>query len=303
MPQIANLTSKTTPISTDEIVIQETGGGTTKKVTLANVWGNQTNLNIADTNGVTITPGSDTDTTLFTLSGVTGTPTIIWDESADAFNFDHGINVSGDVNLTVDNTLDVVLDNSSVGSVSSPVRLYHTITTGTPVAGIGTGIQFITETVSGSSLGMSVYAVTTNVGSGTQDFDCVVNLMSGGSAAAEKLRVTAAGNVIIGAGSQEGTVTNALHIFNGTSPGGNVTDGVMLFAEDASASSELKVRDEAGNETTLSPHNFSLIPDGPSEDMAWAYYSEKNGKKINVDMLKLARKVEELTGEKLVYDG
>ena len=32
--------------------------------------------------------------------------------------------------------------------------------------------------------------------------------------------------------------------------------------------------------------------------MAWSYYSEKNGKKINVDMLKLARMVESLTGEK-----
>ena len=49
------------------------------------------------------------------------------------------------------------------------------------------------------------------------------------------------------------------------------------------------MRDEAGNVTTLSPHNFSMIPEGPSEDMAWAYYSEKNGKRINVDMLKLAK--------------
>jgi hypothetical protein len=77
---------------------------------------------------------------------------------------------------------------------------------------------------------------------------------------------------------------------------------VILFAADVSASSELRVRDEAGNVTTLSPHNFELIPEGPSEDMAWAYYSEKNGKKINVDMLKLARMVEKLTGEKLVYE-
>jgi hypothetical protein len=98
--------------------------------------------------------------------------------------------------------------------------------------------------------------------------------------------------------SSVGTLT----IFNGTAPTGSVTDGVILFAQDVSASSELRVRDEAGNVTTLSPHNFELIPEGPSEDMAWAYYSEKNGKKINVDMLKLARMVEKLTGEKLVYE-
>jgi len=78
------------------------------------------------------------------------------------------------------------------------------------------------------------------------------------------------------------------------------TDGIYLFAEDVSTSSELKVVDEAANVTTLSPHNFSVCG-GPSEDMAWAYYSENSGKKINVDMLKLARLVEDLSGEKLVY--
>jgi len=78
------------------------------------------------------------------------------------------------------------------------------------------------------------------------------------------------------------------------------TNGIYLFAEDVANSSELKVVDEATNVTTLSPHNFSICG-GPSEDMAWAYYSENKGKKINVDMLKLARLVEDLSGEKLVY--
>ena len=74
---------------------------------------------------------------------------------------------------------------------------------------------------------------------------------------------------------------------------------------------ELKVLDELGNTTTISPHNFDLIPGGASEDRAWGYYSEKDIKdeegnvtstqKVNVDMMKLARLVEQLTGEKLVY--
>ena len=68
-----------------------------------------------------------------------------------------------------------------------------------------------------------------------------------------------------------------------------------------SSSSELKVRDEAGNVTTLSPHNFDLIPEGPSEDMAWSYYSERDGKRINVDMLKAVRLLEQLSGEQLVF--
>jgi hypothetical protein len=116
----------------------------------------------------------------------------------------------------------------------------------------------------------------------------------------QAMTLDASGNLLNGT-SAGASAVGTLAIFNGTAPTGSVTDGVILYAEDVSSSSELKVRDEAGNVTTLSPHNFSLIPEGPSEEMAWAYYSEKNGKRINVDMLKLARMVEKLTGEQLVY--
>lgn len=85
----------------------------------------------------------------------------------------------------------------------------------------------------------------------------------------------------------------------GAAPSSSPANMVQLYAEDVSASSELKVRDEAGNITVLSPHDFSLL-DGPSEDMAWAYYSERNGRAINVDMLKVVRAVERLTGQSLV---
>ena len=118
----------------------------------------------------------------------------------------------------------------------------------------------------------------------------------------QALTLDASGNLLLGGTSAGASSAASLAIFNGTAPTGSVTNGIILYAEDVSSSSELKVRDEAGNVTTLSPHNFSLIPDGPSEDMAWAYYSEKGGKRINVDMLKLARMVEKLTGEKLVYE-
>jgi hypothetical protein len=118
----------------------------------------------------------------------------------------------------------------------------------------------------------------------------------------QALTLDANRNLLLNGTTAGASSVGTLTIFNGTAPTGSVTDGVILFAADVSASSELRVRDEAGNVTTLSPHNFELIPEGPSEDMAWAYYSEKNGKKINVDMLKLARMVEKLTGEKLVYE-
>lgn len=82
-----------------------------------------------------------------------------------------------------------------------------------------------------------------------------------------------------------------------STPPSTPSSGALLYA----SSGELVGMDDAGNTTTLTPHNFSLIPDGPSEPLAWSYYSERDGKAINVDMLKLARLVEELTDEQLVY--
>jgi len=78
-------------------------------------------------------------------------------------------------------------------------------------------------------------------------------------------------------------------------------EGVAGHAQMFSNGGEMKVNDASGNVTTISPHNFELIPEGASEDMAWSHHSVKGNKKVNVDMMRLARLVEELTGEKLVY--
>jgi hypothetical protein len=77
-----------------------------------------------------------------------------------------------------------------------------------------------------------------------------------------------------------------------------------------SFSSEVIAQDSAGNSTTLSPHNFEMIPDGASEELAWAYYSRRgdeedydNTKYVNVDLTKVVRSVENITGEKFIYTG
>jgi len=66
-------------------------------------------------------------------------------------------------------------------------------------------------------------------------------------------------------------------------------------------SSELKVRDEAGNITTLSPHNFALI--NPSHPLAWAFHSKNAHGEINVDMFRVIREVEKITGKKFIHIG
>ncbi len=109
---------------------------------------------------------------------------------------------------------------------------------------------------------------------------------------------TVYGNLGVGTTSFGGG-TRTLALSNGTGPFTPISNGVLLYAKNVSASSELKVMDEAGNKTTLSPHNFSLIK--KSEPMAWSYYSENLAEKkmINVDMLRLVRLVEKVSGEKL----
>jgi hypothetical protein len=83
---------------------------------------------------------------------------------------------------------------------------------------------------------------------------------------------------------------------------------VYFINKSATNSAEFRVRDEAGNITTLSPHNFKNIPDAvreknlqDSNGLAWSYYSEKDGKSINVDMFRAVQVLEKLSGEQLIF--
>ena len=72
-----------------------------------------------------------------------------------------------------------------------------------------------------------------------------------------------------------------------------VTNRASLYSKDVSSSAELFVRDEAGNVTQISPHNT---------EGEWVYYSENSitGKRFKVNMEKMIRKLEEITGESFI---
>ena len=72
-----------------------------------------------------------------------------------------------------------------------------------------------------------------------------------------------------------------------------VTNRASIYAKDVSSSAELFVRDEAGNVTQISPHNTQG---------EWIYYSEnvKTGKRFRVNMEKMIRKLEQITGEDFI---
>jgi|GEM_PF-1846979 len=153
---------------------------------------------------------------------------------------------------------------------------------------------------SGNNLQIYNTAATGVVQIGINNASNTSNIRFFTGANTEKMRIDNAG-VGIGATTFGTSATNVLAIANGTVPGSSIVGGVQLYAESVSSSSELRVRDEAGNISTLSPHNFSAIPEGRSEPMAWSFYSQRDDLALNVDMLKTVRAVEALSGQQLAY--
>ncbi len=88
---------------------------------------------------------------------------------------------------------------------------------GTPAAGIGATMSFATETAAGNTeVGMQISAITTDVTSGSEDFDFVLRLMAAGATASEIARITSvgamtlAGNNVITGRSATGTAVQPL---------------------------------------------------------------------------------------------
>jgi hypothetical protein len=66
---------------------------------------------------------------------------------------------------------------------------------------------------------------------------------------------------------------------------------------------EVFVKDEAGNETQISPHNFTLFNPSIEHEYPWSYYSKNSflGVEINVDMFGAIKALERLTGKQFIY--
>jgi len=96
---------------------------------------------------------------------------------------------------------------------------------------------------------------------------------------------------------------SSLDIYNGTAPTASVTDGIRIYSEDVSTSAEARVRDEAGNVTTFSPHNFTLFqPSQTDPAIPFSYYSKNVyiGKEMSVDWLGVIRELERLSGKTFI---
>ncbi|MAH46486.1 hypothetical protein CMI37_11680 [Candidatus Pacearchaeota archaeon] len=117
------------------------------------------------------------------------------------------------------------------------------------------------------------------------------------------LKVDDGGSLLMGPTDPGTSATNTIAILNGTIPSASIANGVQMYSEDVAASAELKARDEAGNIATVTPHNFTMFTPEIADPFPWTMYQENPylGKKSAVDMAKLVRLVEQLTGEQLFY--
>ena len=111
------------------------------------------------------------------------------------------------------------------------------------------------------------------------------------------------GNLLVGGTTLATSAADTIHLFNGTAPTASVANGVVVYSEDVSASAEFRVRDEAGNVTTLSSHNTDLFTPDPNEPYPFSFRAHNDylGEEINVDMAGAIRALEELTGKQFIY--
>lgn len=99
------------------------------------------------------------------------------------------------------------------------------------------------------------------------------------------------------------SAAGVLGIANGTAPTSSPAGIVQLWSAVVSSVQELRVRDGAGNITTLSPHNFSMFTPDVTQVFPWSYYSKNAviGKEMSVDMYGAIAALEKLTGKQFIY--
>lgn len=132
-------------------------------------------------------------------------------------------------------------DFTTTNTVEDILEVERT-SSGSPTAGIGTGIALLTETAAGNiEKGVTLDAVTTDVTGASEDFDLVIGLMDAGAAAAERFRITSDGPVTSAVYSAlTNTVLSAYQITHETSgsPANSIGTGLTFVQETSAGNNE-----------------------------------------------------------------
>lgn len=150
--------------------------------------------------GDVVGPASATDNALARFDTTTGK--LIQNSNA-ILNDTGDLSIAGDLTVTGQeittgstSSINITRDTSLTSSILSPLTLRLT-TTGTPAVGIGTSLAFETETAVGVNTQAGLIQLqSTNIGSGTENFNMNFILRSGG-VDQERMYLTSAGNLVI----------------------------------------------------------------------------------------------------------
>jgi len=127
------------------------------------------------------------------------------------------LGIHSEVNLTHVHDVGILLnvENATTNAVTDVLKL-QAQSTGTPAIGIGTGIEFSTETAAGTlETGGVIESVTTDLTPTEEDFDMVFKTMTQGAAAAERLKLN-------GSGATIGNININGNIISSTDSNGNI---------------------------------------------------------------------------------
>ena len=276
-----NSGSGTNSITLDSLNVTVNGnltvGGTSSTISTTNT--------VIEDNIIELQTGisaSTNDSGIIIERGSTGdNAAIVWDESADTFKLGTttatGADKSGGITVTA-GALEVAALTATTGTFTGAVTLSGGVTTG---------------------------ALTTNeIASNGSNADINITPQGTGKVVINNLSIDGElGNITSDSSNMDITVTPHGtgdfrvdgHIGLKVQAGDAAADGdhAHVYAKDDTGSAEVYVRDEAGNVTKLSPHN---------RQGNWEYFSRNviTGKVVRIDMEKMVRKLEELTGERFI---
>ena len=276
-----NSGSGTNSITLDSLNVTVNGnltvGGTSSTISTTNT--------VIEDNIIELQTGisaSTNDSGIIIEKGSTGdNAAIVWAESADTFKLGTttatGADKSGGITVTA-GALEVAALTATTGTFTGAVTLSGGVTTG---------------------------ALTTNeIASNGSNADINITPQGTGKVVINNLSIDGElGNITSDSSNMDITVTPHGtgdfrvdgHIGLKVQAGDAAADGdhAHVYAKDDTGSAEVYVRDEAGNVTKLSPHN---------RQGNWEYFSRNviTGKVVRIDMEKMVRKLEELTGERFI---
>ena len=241
-------------------------------------------INDAGTGSLKLQQGGATKLEV-TSTGITVSDDLVVNDDVSLSSDGAILNLGADseVTLTHVHNVGILLDveNATTNAVTDVLKL-QAKSTGTPAVGIGTGIEFSTETAASTiETGGVIESVTTGLTPTSEEFDMVFKTMSAGATPAERLKLNGSGatvgNVNVDGNTISSTDTNGdINLTpNGTGEvniskvdiDAGAIDGVSIGANSAITELQVDNLNLNGNAITSTDTNgnIALTPNGTGE--------------------------------------